>query len=147
MTDTTLAPWLVPVMFSALFVALWAGISLGLAGAGWRAFARRHPATTMPTGPAYTAWYARFRSRFAGYRNVVRVACLPQGLHCSAMFLFRLGHPPFVVPWASVVRAEHQALFTGSAYELEIEDSAGSMRLRLPPAAAAEIVGHLVRRR
>ncbi|MGH8619140.1 MAG: hypothetical protein ACREUW_15725 [Burkholderiales bacterium] len=147
MTDTTLAPWLAPVVFSALFVALWVGVSLGLAGAGWRAFARRHPATTVPTGPVYTAWYARFRSLFAGYRNVVRVACLPQGLHCSAMFLFRPGHPPFVVPWASVVRAEHQALIVGSCYEVDIEDSAGTLRLRLPPAAAAEIDVHRARRR
>jgi hypothetical protein len=142
MPDSAQLPWLAPLLFGVLFAALWTGIGYGLAGSGWRAFARRYPTAVVPAGAVYTAWYARFRL-FAGYRNVVRVAFLPEGIHFSVLFLFRLGHQPFLLPWASVARAGRGKVFVATCYELEIKDAAGSIRLRLPPAAESAVAGHL----
>jgi hypothetical protein len=143
MPDGAQMPWLVPVVFGGLFVALWLGVSFGIAGSGWRAFARRYPTTVVPPGPVYTAWSASFRSILAGYRNAVRVAFLPEGIYFSVLFLFRAGHEPFLLPWASVTRAGLRKVFVATCYELEINDAAGSIRLRLPPKAEAAVTGHL----
>jgi hypothetical protein len=143
MIEATQLPWLVPVVFAGLFVALWAGISLGIAGSGWRAFAQRYPTTVVPAGPVYTARSASFRKLLAGYRNVVRVAFLPEGIHFSVMFPFRLGHQPFLLPWASVTRGERKQVLLATCYELEISDEAGSIRLLLPVQAETATAGHL----
>jgi hypothetical protein len=56
------------------------------------------------------------------------------------MFLFRVGHRPFLLPWASVTKTELKRGFLGTRYELAIDDPAGRIRLWLPPAAEAALV-------
>ena len=143
MIDHPFPTWLAPLAAAGGFVALWLGVSFGISGMGWRAFAMRYPSTSVPSGPFYTAWSARFSSILASYRNVVRVAFLPEGIHFSVFFPFRAGHDPFMLPWSSVKRAEHRQGLIGGRYEIEIDDPAGHISLWLAPAVEADISRHL----
>jgi hypothetical protein len=137
MNDPAIAYWAPALGGLAAFAALWLGVCFGVAGSGWNAFARRYATTVVPPAKSryFTARSARLGGLFSSYRNVVRVVFLPAGIHFSVMFLFRAGHPPFMMPWAGVVRAEYKSSFLAKRFELEIQEPAGRIRLWLSPAA------------
>ncbi len=41
------------------------------------------------------------------YNSVLTIHVSPEGLHLAVMKIFRLGHPPILIPWAEI----HQATF------------------------------------
>ena len=51
-----------------------------------------------------TCW--RFQSAqmrwLLGYNNCLTIGANPQGLYLSMLFLFRVGHPPLLIPWTDI---------------------------------------------
>ena len=118
--------------FPVLFVGMWLLVSFIISHLGWRSFSSRHAMQTRPPGQAYVSPSSWFGSIFASYRNVVRVVFTDAGVYFYAMFLFRAFHPPFLVPWASVLKVEKRDSFFGQRYRLDIEDAAGEIHVLLP---------------
>ncbi|MGB8260433.1 MAG: hypothetical protein WCE75_08785 [Terracidiphilus sp.] len=95
-------PWTFPVFF----VCLWCGISYLIAWmSGWQELARRFASESEPygdtlsAGPWFIVVYLRYWTKYGG---VVRMRAAAGGLYLSAIFLFRLGHPPLRIPWNEI---------------------------------------------
>jgi len=119
-------PWLSVVYFFSRF--------------GWRAFAARHPASHRPVGRAYWVPNLNFGVSGAFYKYGVRLIFSPSGVYFRPLFLFRMFHAPFVVPWSSVKRAEKVNVFLQPRYHIEIDDIAGEIRLEVPIEAEQDLM-------
>lgn len=119
-------------LFPFFFVGMWLIVGASISRDGWRSFAERYPANNRPTGHTYVSPRTRFGGFYARYNNVVRVIFTEDGVYFSTFFLFRPFHPPFLVPWQSVVRAERERGFFGNRYRLDVEDDAGEIHVTLP---------------
>ena len=117
--------------FPVIFLGLWVFVPFIISRMGWHSFATRYPAPTRPRGNSYNSSGAWF-GIFAAYRNVVRVVFTDAGIYCCVMLFFRPFHPPFLVPWQSLKRAEKKESFWGHRYRLDIHDPAGEFHLILP---------------
>jgi hypothetical protein len=92
--------------FAVFFVAVWY-VSLTAVGlmSGWRTLSERFKQETAPygeiktVGPFFYSIYMRFWSH---YSSVVRLTAASDGLYASAMFPFRIGHPPLRIPWNEI---------------------------------------------
>jgi hypothetical protein len=120
-----------------LFVSSWLGVTFLISRLGWAAFAARHRSLEQPSGESFHAAYLHFRRFLAAYRNAVKVVPTGSGLHVRTVFLFRVFHDPFLVPWSSVRRIEvRKGRFLGGSL-VEVEDPAGTLRIMLPQSFAA----------
>ena len=106
---------------------------------GWSALAAAHGAADRPQGVSYIVRSARFGGFFAAYNNAVRVVFTPRGAHLSMVLPFMLGHRPFMLPWAALVREGREPAWFGERYVVEFDDPAGRVVLRLPVAAQAAL--------
>jgi hypothetical protein len=126
-------------VFLLLFVGMWVLVCFLISLCGWRSFAARYPAPIRPAGKSFHCSRAQFGS-LSSYNNVVRVILTDNGIYFSVSFLFRAFHPPFLLPWESVKSVEKQeGFFIGSYYLLEAQESAGRIRVRLPPRVKEDL--------
>jgi hypothetical protein len=106
-SGVTLLIWLIPVIvvgFVVAFSAIWCFVCwlISIIG-GWRRLAQHYRTSDTPNGPGL---FARFlRLGISSYRRTVTVHITPAGLHLAVMPLFRLGHPPLMIPWSAVRNA------------------------------------------
>ena len=109
--------------FILLFSVAWLGTCalLSLMG-GWHRLAAKYRSTSEIDGEKY-----RFASMSLGtgffpvrYRNVLFVTVGRTGITLSVNFLFRVLHPPLLIPWSAVetVRPETSWLATHTAVYL-----------------------------
>ncbi len=108
--------------FAAFFVALWAAMSFYFAGASdWRLLARKFSAQGTPDGERFRNQVYAFGSIYERGATVITVS--PEGLHLRATLLFRLGHPPLLIPWRSIRRVVHGKSWWRNWYSLNVEDT------------------------
>lgn len=103
MAETTdAAPiWLIFAIFPlALGTMFFLVGNLLAALGGWKALAAAYPPTEEPPGERF-AWRS-MRIGWVNYNNCVNLVAGRFGLHFSMVFLLRLGHPPFYVPWSEI---------------------------------------------
>lgn len=92
---------LIVIGFPVFFISLWCFICklLSFIG-GW------HRLTVMyPAGHEKPLIEHRMQAGKVGlarYKGCLNVGLLPEGLHLSVMWLFRLGHPPLLIPWSEL---------------------------------------------
>jgi len=67
---------------------------------GWQKLARLHPPTDVRDGNLFRVGLARIGG--CGYKGNLRLTTGISHLHFSVLRLFRLGHPPFSVPWCDI---------------------------------------------
>ena len=110
MNNNTVLPFV--LVFPVFFVALWCGIIYLISQiSGWALLARRFRSTSPFTGPTWRWQSCRMRWS-SHYGNCLTVGSDPTGLFLDILFLFRIGHPPLLIPWAEVsVRRRSQILF------------------------------------
>ena len=101
MSEQPMSVW-VALAFPFFFVGLWVLICqvLGRLG-GWLRLAEVYGT------PGFDVQGRRFRLRsgsfgWVGYNNVLTFEAGPRGLAFSVPLLFRVGHPPFAVPWSDI---------------------------------------------
>jgi hypothetical protein len=128
-----------PVLFPLFFAGMWICVGFVISRLGWHLFATRYPAPSRPVGTAYSSPSSWFGTIFASYRNVVRVLFTEAGVYFSVMFLFRVFHPPFLVPWASVKRIEKKAGLFVTRFRMDIEDACGEIHVLLPAKAERDL--------
>jgi hypothetical protein len=68
---------------------------------GWGALAGRYPAQTVPRGTTFRL-ASLGTCRLGGYNNALTAVVSDQGLYFSVFSIFRLGHPPMLIPWEAV---------------------------------------------
>lgn len=74
--------------------------AVGAVVGGWRALAPRF-ATNRPLPPG-ASWFVSARFGPINYLGSVAVASLPEGLYLARLPVFRLLHPPILVPWSEL---------------------------------------------
>ena len=99
--------WVIPS------VLLWCGVSFLISQlTGWAVLSRRFRATTSPPRQTWSLQTARMRWG-THYGNCLTVGADPAGLYLAPLFLYRIGHPPLLLPWQEVsVRRRGKVLFT-----------------------------------
>jgi hypothetical protein len=91
-----------PLALVPLFVLLWCAVVFSIAAfSGWMNLARRFRLSSAFTGPSWglQSAYMRWASR---YRSCLNIGADATGLKLSVLFLFRVGHPPLLVPWSEI---------------------------------------------
>jgi hypothetical protein len=70
---------------------------------GWALVAKAYPAQDSTSLDGETWRFQSIQMRWAtNYGNCVTVRANPLGLGLSILFLFRLGHPPLLIPWSDI---------------------------------------------
>ncbi len=95
--------WLLPIIFPLYFAFLWVTITFLISRMGWnrlREFVVRpetiaHP----PTGRSFGMNGARIG--MANYNNCLTVIVAANGLYMRPIVLFKLFHPPLLIPWSA----------------------------------------------
>lgn len=90
------------LLLNAVILLVLCGLlpAVGSAVGGWRALATRF-AASRPLPPG-ASWFVSARFGPINYLGSVAVASLPEGLYLARLPLFRLLHPPLVVPWSEL---------------------------------------------
>ncbi len=95
----------------------------------WNLFVKRYPPRTRPAGNAFFALRPRGQ----------RVIFADDGLYFYKVFFARPGHPPFLLPWASVKRIHKRRGLFRNSYIFEISDDVAKFRLELPETVEPEL--------
>ena len=97
-------------LFPVFFVMMWGFVLFLLAQlGGWSRLAQHYQAQTDFTGKKW-----RFKSGRMGLTNYS--ACLTigannSGLYVAVLPLFRVGHPPLLIPWADITTSKSKSFW------------------------------------
>ncbi len=104
-------PWTTPLLFGALFVAMWIFVSWLLSHLnGWVALAKIYRAPAKPAGAPVRLGVGRIGPGLLGqFRNVLTMWVSAEGLQLHMLFLFAINSRDLFFPWAdvSVSRGRH----------------------------------------
>jgi hypothetical protein len=123
--------------FSAL---MWVGLSF-LSGrlSGWQALAERYRFDGKFTGERWRFRSGRMRWT-VHYGNILTLGADSRGVYLSVITLFRVGHPPLLVPWREIAVTKKRSFFvqrTGL-----ILDREAKIPLWIPVRLGGEILNH-----
>jgi hypothetical protein len=128
-----------PFLFVIFFAVLWALVCFIIAAVtGWRALSRRF---SCPKGTFHgETWSFRSaRMRFLShYGNCLTFGADESGLYMSVFPIFRVGHPPLLIPWAevAVAPADTGLIFKQRTLRLGRQEA-------IPISISASLVSHL----
>jgi hypothetical protein len=104
------------------FVAFWCLILKMLSLVGWRRLAQfQVPASLVGKGN-YLGWATLGGAR---YQGIIKASTLAEGLALEVLFLFRIGHPPLLVPWSAIGPVLTEKILWSTVYTTEIRTSSG----------------------
>ncbi len=116
-------------LFPIFFIGMWVTVCFLLARiGGWSRLAEAYQSQAQFTGKK---WY--FQSCQLGltnYNGALTVGSNYYGLYLAVLLLFRVGHPPLLIPWSDITTAEYKGLIF--PYLDFTFARAPSIRLRLP---------------
>ncbi len=110
---------LIIVLFPFGFVLIWGGVVWLLSWlSGWQRLARHYRTELRPTGKPIGPFWAMLG--LVSHRGTLTLQAAPEGLYLSIMVLFRIGHPPLLIPWSAIKRGGDgkRGLFNRVALEL-----------------------------
>lgn len=78
---------------------------------GWWAIFQHYPSKPHTIREK---WHLRsmWMGFFFTYENCVTMKATDQGLHLSLIILFRIGHPPLLIPWEDIHIEKYEGWFT-----------------------------------
>lgn len=96
-----LEPFSVPA-YILIFIALWICVCklLSVFG-GWQALSRDYRANSAFDGPKLWLKSVGIR-RWTNYNNCITLGVDKYGLYVSVLPIFRIGHPPLLIPWTDI---------------------------------------------
>ena len=122
--------------FAIVFSGIWAAVCFVMAAAGgWRALARRYPATRPPGGTLHRM--VRGAVGAVEYNGSLNLSLGADGLYLSVIRLLKLGHPDLLIPWEAVTAREDRKLFRFESTRLTIGQPPIA-RISLPKRIADE---------
>jgi hypothetical protein len=139
----TLPLWFIP-LFPVLFVGLFLAVIGGLAElGGWTELARLYAEPPgLVRAPVRSFRMASLDLRRGwfplptNYGNCIVLEVAQAGLHLRTWRLLRFGHPPLLIPWGQIERAEPGTLLIFRTLTLQPRGS--STRIRMYGARAVE---------
>jgi hypothetical protein len=101
-----------PLAFGlADFVFLWLVVSVVLSyTGGWAALARKFRSQATFNGSKWRGESGYMRG-IAHYNHCLVIGANPEGLYLSVFFLFRVSHPPLLIPWNEVTFSKSRVFF------------------------------------
>lgn len=106
------------------FVAFWCLIVKMLSLAGWQRLAQYQ--LSSPIGWPLTT-IGRARLGGVSYKNGIKAGSQAQGLTLETMFLFRIGHPPLLIPWSAIGPVLTEKFLWNTVYATTIGTGNGSV--------------------
>jgi hypothetical protein len=105
---------------------------------GWGALAAQYTAPNLEGEVPLAQWHWQTMGmRWANYSWVATITVYEEGLHFALPLLFRLGHPPFLLPWEELRLQRKQMLF--QKYVQVRGERASSIVIELPQTVADKI--------
>ena len=132
--------WMIPGML-AIFPVWWFFINYFISRFGWTGFAERYPAGDPPPVGAVTFRRCNGKiGRWARYNSCLKVTPLGRGIHVVPRWMFRLFHPPLLLPWEGVRSVTEKRLLFIRRIVVQFEDQEQrKLTLTLPGDALAAI--------
>lgn len=125
-------------LFLVGFVLIWSGVVYLLAWlSGWRRLARHYRCAKAPAGSVFGTLWAMLGP--VNHRGTLQIQPAPEGLYLSMMALFRIGHPPLLIPWHAIKRQDGTQLSLVKMVALELGDPKITT-LRLPASMVDDAV-------
>jgi hypothetical protein len=101
MDESLFPPWLIIFAFPIFFVLLWIIITAFTSWlGGWARLAGYYAALSPFSGQKRTMQSGYLN--WARYRGVLTLGANESGLYLAVMVLFRVGHPPLLIPWHDI---------------------------------------------
>lgn len=96
--------WLIPIIvvaFCVLFVGIWSLVCWLIAViGGWHRLARYYRADHEPLGQWHSGLFAMLG--IASYRGTLSLKVCAEGLYLQVNPLFKIAHPPLLIPWRDI---------------------------------------------
>ncbi len=104
--------------FIVVFSGLWSGITYMISHfSGWHHLATLYRTLPLKEG-FYTGVYGRIG--FANYNGVLRLGFSEKGMYLHVMPLFKLGHPPLLLPWTALKDVRREAFLFGEYVKCKV---------------------------
>jgi hypothetical protein len=118
-----------------LFPLLWVTITFAISLGGWRQLATHYRVTNLPFD-ANVSSLSYAKMGWADYKNVIRAGACQEGLVLKVFFLFRLFHPPLLIPWSAVGSIQSSTSFWSTTYSIDLAtDDMTSVKFRFTSSA------------
>jgi hypothetical protein len=89
-------------LFLPVIAGIWIALSIALSRAGgWAALAAAYRASEAFEGERWRLQSAGMRWG-TNYGSCLTVGADARGLYLAVLFLFRIGHPPLLIPWTDI---------------------------------------------
>lgn len=120
------------------FAGLWGLIAKGLALLGWRQLARDYRVAVVPVGPSLRV--GQLKVGLVNYGGIVTATIAAGGLGLRTSFLFRIGHPAVLIPWAALAPFEERRFLWATTYRTTVQTrSGGQVRLQVADKRVADL--------
>lgn len=94
-----------------IFIFCWGSLSILIAKlSGWARLARQYRNDARRDGIRFYFQSAGMRF-WTNYGGCLTIGVQRTGLYLAVWFLFRLGHPPLVIPWHDITMTERKKFF------------------------------------
>ncbi len=121
------------------FAVLWGLIAKFLALLGWQQLARDYQVEALPVAPSLRV--GQLKVGMVNYGGIVTATTAAGGLGLRTSFLFRIGHPPVLIPWAALAPFEERRLLWVTAYRTAVHTrSGGRVRLQVADKRVVELL-------
>jgi hypothetical protein len=109
-----------PVLGLLIFVGFWCLIVKLLALIGWRRLACFR-VVALPLVPRFRLSRASIGG--ISYRSNITARVSAEGLSMETMFLFKIGHPPLLIPWSAIGPFSTEKFLWLTFYKTHIQTS------------------------
>ncbi|MDB5267845.1 MAG: hypothetical protein JWP58_885 [Hymenobacter sp.] len=122
MSNYSLLLPLLPILGIGGFVAFWCLIVKMLSLAGWQRLAQYQVPRPLEW-PHTTLRLAKLGG--IRYQNAIKAGAQADGLSLKSMFMFRIGHPPLLIPWSAIGPVLAEKSFWSTFYTTTIRTENG----------------------
>jgi hypothetical protein len=133
-TDTSIP--IPPALFPFVFIAAWVAVT-GMVSflGGWSQLARQYrtpAAVRLDLDLTYRLRSLQLRRLAlmpATYSGCVTVGFAPAGLYLAPLFVFRLFHPPLLIPWGAISSLDEGSFLWSRWANITLRDGGPTIRL------------------
>ena len=127
--------FLIPIGFVAFWCAICGLISLG----GWAQLAKDFRAENVTVGSVRA-----FQSLIIGaakYNGALSIGVWPEGLYIRPMAIFRVGHPPLLIPWSAIGTPKQEKVLWSQVWICEVQTRhLGRVKITIGQRGLAEAI-------
>jgi hypothetical protein len=110
-----------PYIFPIFFVCMWCFITCSISLiSGWFFLSRLYPDCPFEVHRQFRSVSGNMGLCVGSYNNCIKVRINEYGIRLSVFFLFRLLHPPIVIPWEKVTSCRSTRFWFNKAVRIEV---------------------------